>query len=196
MPYSSLKLGISYENETDLMVIQELLNRFRSEKYAIEISIPCKTGIIGFVRIHTKAFFDLHKVDIAIYITDQDFSDAKETRINKIKEEIIKVNPLYIENSVIVLCNPHIEKWLVSDHNAVKKVFSLPSEEPLPFASDKPKEQLDNIRKNNQTMQLSKHEAYTELAKAMHIKTVREICPEFNNFCNDLKEKSKGIFTT
>jgi hypothetical protein len=193
MSNSSLKLGISHENETDLIVVQELLKRLSSKEYAIQKSFSCGTGIIGSVTIQTRAFFELHKVDLAIFITDQDLDDAKNIRLNGIIEGISKVNPLYVETSVIVLCNPHIEKWLISDHNAVKEVFNLPRNEPLPNKELPPKDLLNHIRRN-QIQLLAKHDAYAELARKMNIQTVRKNCPDFDLFCKNLKHKSNSVF--
>jgi hypothetical protein len=193
MDFQPLKIGVSYENTTDLLVLKVLMNRMSvsPDSYLIVRDFACRTGVLGYIKLHTTMFFTQDDVDLAVFITDQDVS-KKDDRFATVIKSIQKVDPVLVLSSVVALCNPHIEKWLVADHNTVKRVFGLPSDQPIP-SSDTPKGIIEKAR-GLQTVQLSKHDSYENLANELDFAVVRKACPDFHAFCTQIKEKSNGHF--
>lgn len=188
-----LQIGVSYENATDLLVLETLLRRAASpESFEIVRSLACRTGVIGSVPLHTTLFYNQDNVDLAIFITDQDISRAKDDRLSAIIKGIESVNPVHALSSSVGVCNPHIEQWLIADHNAVKATFGLDSEKAIPTA-DSPKKVVE-LSRETQTTQLSKHDSYEALANTLDFEIVKKACPDFSAFCKELEQKSKGVF--
>lgn len=185
-----IQLGIAYEGELDIEPIEVLIKKVISDP-SIELQIKKKvsprTGIIGFVSSYTKIFFLDEGVDIAIYLTDQDVSKTIDDRKNSIVEKIKEVNPAYDELSVVGVCNPHFEAWLIADENTVKRIFNVEDHSlPLPCKDKLPKEQIANLRNNMRENKLTQRESYLSLAESLDIEKVKGSCPDFKLFCDDL----------
>lgn len=181
-----LKIGIAYEGSRDLPVITILIKRILC---AVDVEVQivkafqARSGIIKYVAAYTRSFFeDAEVVDIAFFVTDQDFSE--DPRKEKIIQIIQKINPAYILRSVVALPNPHLEKWLLADQDVVKAVFKLPGDKPLPGNHLNPKDQLEYIRSSVGGSQLAGYEVYEILAKRFDMNKVVLVCSEFESFKN------------
>ena len=180
-------VGLSYEGDADATSIKVLLSKiFLIYGFVPKIihDFPAHTGIIKFVPYHTRAFFEgSEKVNIAIYLTDQDKDPTNRKSI--VKSKIETVNPVYLSKCAIGVPNPHFEQWLMKDTDTVKSIFRIPHRSLLPFSSMKPKLRLENLQRTMVRPKLSLSECYEKLASRFNIGLLKAI-PEFSSFYNDI----------
>jgi len=190
-----LKLGIAYEGEDrDFIVIDNIIKKILPSNinYQVLRLVSPRTCILGNVTIYTRLFFcSAESVDLALFFTDQD--KDKEGRKDKIRELISRVNPGYIDFSVIGVPDPHLEKWLISDYNAVKRVFGLPGDEKIPGSDLSPKDQIKFLQSLMGKEQLSFYEACENLSHELDIDVVRQRCADFNSFAGELINAIKKL---
>lgn len=190
-----IKIGISYEGTKDIRPIKIILDKIFAEfkcKPKIIYDIPAGTGIIAFVKSHTKRFFKLsNPVQIAIYLTDKDKQKGKleEKILAKINEIDKDLNSI----SAIGIPNPHFEKWLMSDKGNIKSVFRIENKEKIPFSDCPPKQQLELLQRHMQKPSRTLLQCYTNLAELVNIPTLRKSSQEFEKFYKNIKSAIENI---
>lgn len=190
-----VKIGICYEGNRDIEPILIIISRILQSigyQFVIQRKISPRTGLLGLIKTYTKLFFESKSpVELGIYLTDQD-KQEKNVK-NRVAHEIAKVNPTYLEFSVIGIPRPHFESWLIKDEGTVKKCLRLNPADPLPKKKLAPKDRLEYLQKNMSRPQTPLFQVYNDLATMMSISFVRRNSTDFNNFCNDLISCCKKI---
>lgn len=186
---SKLKVCIASEGNRDKEVLDVLVRRIFSyleiDIDVIKIVTP-GTGLIGYMKTYVPYFFNVISTDIALFITDQDVPKERDNREKHMYEEISKVDTLLLDKCAVGVPDPHLEKWLLSDQEAVIKVFHLPGDQRIPGSRLPPKDRLYNLRGNMNPM-LSEVETYTTLANKMKISNVLRSDVNFKRFVYKIK---------
>ncbi len=190
MSDTKVKVGLSCEGKnSDLPVLRILVKRLldiNEIDFEIKKEIPAGSGIIGFARAHTEEFFEeADPVDIGIYLTDQD--DPNANRKKQVRDEIIKVNEVLANYTIIGVPDPHIEAWLIADQDLVKNIFGFRGEEKLPKENLKPKDRITYFQRNMTSNSILLYDAYERLANESNLKIIMDRCPEFADFSESLK---------
>jgi len=184
-----IKVGVVYEGLRDTDAISILLKRILDSKgiqFEIQKIVPAHTGIIKFVKSYTRQFFLIDVLDVGIFLTDQDVCVDRDNRRRHVKNEIKAVNPTYLNFSAVGVADPHFEQWLIADQDCVKKVLRLEGSSPLPFPGLKPKLRLEKLRSLMSLPQLTRNELYINLSTELDIQSLKDTCPDFRLFVNEL----------
>jgi hypothetical protein len=121
----SKKIGVIAEDNSDIEVIDEILNKYlTSNEYKIKKFVGNGCGKLrNKCSSWTKTLFS-SGCDYVFIFHDLDRYNEKELR----KTLEIKVCPKEYVNSLIVIPREELEAWLLSDAKALKTVFDLPKE--------------------------------------------------------------------
>ncbi|HET7060150.1 MAG TPA: hypothetical protein VFH99_02435 [Candidatus Saccharimonadales bacterium] len=145
------------------------------------------------LRIRTKKNFDSGDVDMAFYFADRDKGDYD--KLEYIQQEIGAVNGAYLLRSIVGIPDPHMEAWLLADENAVKRVFGIAGEQPVPFANLPPKDRLNALSNKAGDTELTPPIARRKLAKSCNLNLVErrnrsynQFIGRYNDFLNSLAE--------
>lgn len=138
------------------------------------------------VKIRTRSNFDTNAVEIAFYFADKDKGDFN--KLESIQNAVKAVNELYLSRSIIGIPDPHMEVWLLADQNAVKAVFGLAGDQPIPHDDVEPKKRLELLSNEYGSDELTPPEARKKLAEALDLSVVERNCPSFNNFIQHFNE--------
>jgi hypothetical protein len=194
---NKIKVGISCEGPRDLRPLITITSKILKE-HGLDADFPEAlrlmpyTGILGFVKIHTRKMF-ADGADIAVYCTDQDRCEDNIT--NKVKDEIRKVNPVYVDLSAIGIPEPHFESWLLADENNIKSYFKLDGTKPVPHSSLEPKSRLAKLQDEMPGEKISIYEIAASLAETCDIDRMKVHSKahgqDFNRFYNELSSAIK-----
>ena len=136
-----LKVGIAYEGGLDTEYVIALVRRMLAEKNfsALDIdSLKAGTAITKFVPAYATRFKQDSR-DVMVYLTD---SDGGANTKAQIVEKIKLIDETLVSMSAVGIPDPHLERWILGDEDAVKKVFGFDGSLPLPHSKLKPKERL------------------------------------------------------
>ena len=137
------------------------------------------TNILKGIEEKTVYFFEgIEKIDVAFYFTDYDDGSCVE----KIKE--------WYEDRLepIVFCfpNPHLEKWMCAEQDAVKNVFGIEGNESLD-CSPNPKDHIHRlIRDSDDITKIARH-YYEEIGKCINIKKLEDNDRAFREMVRNLR---------
>jgi len=138
------------------------------------------------VKIRTRNNFDDSTVEMAFYFADRDKGEFN--KLESIENAIRSVNELYLAKSIIGIPDPHMEVWLLTDQNAVKAVFGLVGDRPVPHSDVEPKKRLELLSNEFGSDELTPPEARKKLAETLDLGVVERNCPSFNNFIQHFNE--------
>ncbi len=184
-----IKIAVVYEGLRDTDAVRVIISRIiESEGIEFEISkmVPTHKGIIGYVKAYVRTFFDLEGLHVGVFLTDQDVKVDVDDRRRKIRQCIEEVNPTHLNYSAIGVADPHFEKWLVSDHNLLKKIMRLNGSDPIPFSDKLPKHQLELLKRNMSLPQPTLNEIYLAISNEINPEEIGNRCPDFRLFKDDL----------
>ena len=139
------------------------------------------------LRIRTRSNFDSDAVELGLYFTDKDKDREGFDKLKFIEDTIRSVQEVYLTKSVTGIPDPHLEAWLLSDQNAVKKVFGLRGEDPIPFSDRPPKSQLESLANTCGGDDLTPPEARKRLAEELDLSVLERNSQSFNQFIHRLK---------
>ena len=182
-----LTIAIACESQSDIDVALVYVSRILHEHdvaYQVKKRAAPNTGLIGYATILTKSFFIQEQVDIAIFITDRDTSPGNE-RLEHLRSKIESVNPLYLLQSVTVVCDPHFEEWLLADQDCIKRLFDFPGNAPLPGRGLSPKAQLSMIHSEIAIPRPTLYDTKTMIAEESNMDQLRQHA-SFSDFYDHL----------
>ncbi len=190
-----VKVGLSYEGRSDKEPLEIIVKRLLLE-YGIKpkediFSRKSATGIIGNTRKHARLFYTLESIQLGFFITDSD-KEKFQKRREKILKELKKENPSYLLNSVVGVIEPHLEKWLITDKNALRSVLKLGSKK-ITGKGLTPKEQLAHLYSKMDIPRLTLFQVEIKLAESVDFWLLNKNCGDFKAFYEDLAAKAKRI---
>ncbi len=139
-------IGVIVEDRSDFCTIREFVSKIPSNKQIVLRGIYCK----GCGRITSKSqrmVSDLEQKSCSELIIVRDLDENDESTIRREITEAFGSSP--ITRRVIIIPIKTIEAWLLSDMNAIKKVYHFSKlnlrEIPNTESIDKPKEFLEDF---------------------------------------------------
>jgi hypothetical protein len=190
-------IGIVDEGTVERESIEIILDKiFVSKGYSIEVDqdkhFQAGSGILKKVPTYVRLMFlSSDPVQMATFFTDQD--EQIDNLVTRIEDQISSVDPLLLPKCAIGVPNPHFERWLMADTDAVKRVFNISSKKALPYRDKSPKIHLQSLQRNMDRPSKTLYKCYQELALNFNSELVRKACPDFDKFYKSLEETLKAI---
>jgi hypothetical protein len=183
MPSLNLRVGVLYEGNVDTSYVKALIRKLLSERgVAIDGEIKAYkvgTAIVKYIPIYMSKFVDR---DLIVLLTDGDGGqNNKQQMMDKVEVCAIAQLPKVVSG----VPEPHLEKWIIADENAVKTVLGLPGSQPLPHPSLKPKDRLIQLV-NNGEFEGTLDEAKVAILENSRIIDMCRHASDFNSFKSDL----------
>lgn len=182
-------IGILSESSYDSEPLKEIIKKFPNVNQA-EISFIVHDSNTGIYADMTKAaalfFENSPSCDFAIFLNDLD--DQPE-RCRRIRSWATNYQNRHVTRKIIVGCpNPSFEQWFVNEENAIKRVLSLDSTEPLPYSELKPKSRVEEMIYENANITITKKSAYIDIAKHLNLIVLGERDASFKRFYEEMSE--------
>ena len=188
-----MKIGLLCEGHSDEKPLQILIKRIISEiKPSIEnisfVSQYTEGSIDSKIRSSAILFLDTHECDIAIFVTDTDGKMEKCRRIRTMVMNYCKqVNSSV--NYVTGCPDPELEQWFLDEENAIKGIFRLSGDLPLPYNDLPSKERLQKIiNDNNKDITLTKNDYYVRVSSIMHLGKLYNSSKSFKSFYEAIRK--------
>ena len=190
-----IKVALAYEGPADegtfIEIPKKIISEFGADLKVVRELSP-KTGLLGFIEGYLREF-EKDDPDIIILSTDLDGAPDRKKALSGI---ISTKFPQLEDRISLAMPEPHIEKWFLGDHNAVKKVFLLSGDKPLPFSDYTPKKQLEMMRLNMPEEELlTKSECKIKLVLESNIEELKK-SKEFSQFYLDLSNKIRNVISS
>lgn len=187
-----MKIGLLYEGIYDGKSLQIIIRR---------ILLQLKPGLVnvsfvsqqagGSIDTHIRTaaflFYDTSGCDIAVFVSDTDGKEGKDSRIRAlVSTHCRRVNP---QATYAVGCpDPELEQWFLDEENSVKRYFNLPGVR-LPYDNLDSKERfLKIINENLKDITASKGEVYQQIASTLDLNKLFNCSKSFKRFYNSIKK--------
>lgn len=189
-----MKIGLLCEGDSDERPLQIIIERIISElrqSQAKRLSFVTKSAqgsIESLIRISAILFYNTNDCDLAVFITDSDGKSDKCKRIKSLVSTHCKrIRP---SGSYIVACpDTELEQWLLDEENAIKQIFSLAGNLPLPYEGMTPKERLLRIiHENGKDITVTESDMYAKVAALMNLKTLCMRNKSFKSFYDAIRK--------
>lgn len=176
----AVTLGVIAEDNSDVEVIRKLVSRLSNKRIKIKKFTGQGCGkIIGKCRRWTESLRDMGCTRM-ILMHDLDLKNLKNLRAAI--EEALKPSPIL--KSIVVIPVKEIEAWLLADHDAITKLFSLKtpiSKIANPESESRAKEKLASLVYRHSARKTTYlNSVHNErLAEFISLETVGLRCPSF-----------------
>ena len=151
-------------------------------------------SIINKIESAFVLFFESKpKCTLAVFLSDVDKDRKKYGEIvKKVEKYFGKKN----SSKIVIGCpDPTFEQWFFSEEIAVKKVFNLPGEKPLPFKKNCSKNRFKKIYDEESNPDITKtiKERYYDVAKSLDLKLLCKKNKTYRKFHYSLIKSIKSL---